>query len=346
MTNALGSLRKPAQQPFRPPKSPVTKPQTTNVDANSGPTTGSSTSTTSKSDEVASESTAGNSDSNSVEPTTSVASSPSSDLSEQFNQAEVISKVIQPVANAVVTVATVALSVPGALAALPNSSDPVADVITSLQTMLTTLADAFVPLVTELPNDLIALLGIPGAVPVVTGLVGNLHSAGWFATVGVPALGSPLLPPDLPVLSAVPLSGSDTASVQLGGIGLAALRDDFAPAGTTPLATDSTTPTDLKSFLGHTVNAILLPASLSALAALALPGAAALLIACAAGVRLGYRQAMAAVAARKSGIARFAGTGPLGVVRSGSLIALHRPRATRGTRAQPQRAAGFLEQVA
>jgi hypothetical protein len=44
-----------------------------------------------------------------------------------------------------------------------------------------------------------------------------------------------------------------------------------------------------------------------------------------AGVRIGYRQAKAGFALRAAGIARFAGPGPLGVVRSGSLVVV-RPR--------------------
>ena len=41
------------------------------------------------------------------------------------------------------------------------------------------------------------------------------------------------------------------------------------------------------------------------------------------GVRIGYRQAKANFVLQASGISRFAGPGPLGVVRSGSFIALH-----------------------
>ena len=53
-----------------------------------------------------------------------------------------------------------------------------------------------------------------------------------------------------------------------------------------------------------------LPISLAALAALALPGAGGLTILTAAGVRVGYRQAKAGFAVRAAGIARFARPGP------------------------------------
>ncbi len=78
----------------------------------------------------------------------------------------------------------------------------------------------------------------------------------------------------------------------------------------------------------------MLPVSLAALAALALPGAGGLTILTAAGVRVGYRQAKAGFAVRTAGIARFARPGavPLGVVRSGSLVVV-RPRALRVVRA-------------
>ena len=73
------------------------------------------------------------------------------------------------------------------------------------------------------------------------------------------------------------------------------------------------------------MRAVLVPASLSALAAVALPGVGGLLIVCAAGVRLGYRQAKAGLAAQARVIANFAGSGVQGVAGSGSLVAL-RPR--------------------
>src|SRR6185312_14734822 len=88
-----------------------------------------------------------------------------------------------------------------------------------------------------------------------------------------------------------------------------------------------------------------LPISLAALAALALPGAGGLTIVTAAGVRVGYRQAKAGSAVRAAGIGRFAGPGPLGVVRSGSLIVV-RPRALRVARPRALSAECLLDKVA
>jgi hypothetical protein len=90
-----------------------------------------------------------------------------------------------------------------------------------------------------------------------------------------------------------------------------------------------------------------LPISLAALAALALPGAGGLTILTAAGVRVGYRQAKAGNSVRTVGIARFARPGavPLGVVRSGSEVVV-RPRALRVVRPRALSAEHLLDEVA
>ena len=333
VTNTLlGSLAKPSQQAGAP-KPPVIKPETTEVKNESDATTNVSTAVALTSDEAGSQETM----------PASVPSVPP----PAFDRAAAASKVAEPIANAVVTVVTVARSVPGVLAALPTSPTPIADVITSLQTMLTTVGDAFVPLVTQVPSDLFALLLAPGEAPAATGAVGQSHAIGSFTTVVAPGPPSPLPPQALPIsaFSGMPMGRDGAAPVTVADVEMAALSRDFAISGAETLAPESASPGDVKSFLGHTIDAILVPASLSALAALALPGVAGLLIACAAGMRVGYRQAKAAMAARNSGIARLAGTGPLGVVRSGAMIALRRPRPSRGAHSRPSRARRF-EQVA
>jgi hypothetical protein len=111
----------------------------------------------------------------------------------------------------------------------------------------------------------------------------------------------------------------------LGDIATTGLSNELPASGIASPAQDVIVQSELGSFLEHTVSALFVPASLSALAAVALPGVGGLLIICALGVRVGYRQAKALLEVRRAGIACFAGPGPLGVVRSGSLIAL-RPR--------------------
>ncbi len=82
------------------------------------------------------------------------------------------------------------------------------------------------------------------------------------------------------------------------------------------------------SLLERTVTHILVPVSLWALVTAALPGLGGLLVVTMAGVRIGFRQAKVGFALRAAGIAHFAASGPIGVVRAGSLVALS-PRGLR-----------------
>ncbi|MDT7761471.1 MAG: hypothetical protein QOC63_891, partial [Mycobacterium sp.] len=213
---------------------------------------------------------------------------------------------------------------------LPTSATPVADVITTVQNVLTSVSDAVVPL-SQLPSDLASLLGVTAVEPaVVTG--GSVFGTGPVAPADAPMPASPL-PQAFPIpgIWSVPLAGSAAAPAALGSIATAGLSQEVSTSGLAPLAPSSVTPSDVLSILKHTVRALLVPASLSALAAVALPGVGGLLIICVAGMRVGYRQAKAGWALQRTGIARFAGPGPLGVVRSGTLVAL-RPRALRVVR--------------
>ena len=261
-------------------------------------------------------------------------------------------KVVQPVTNAAVTVATVVESVPGVILSLPGSPTPVADVITAMQDMLTEVDNAIAPLV-QVPADLYALMGVASANA--TTIYAGDAAAALSTTPGTPLAPqlstSPGQVPPVWVTAGGPLGAGIMTPAILGGIAAAGLSHDLSLSGTARVATDGVAPPSAMSFLEHTVRAVLAPASLSALAAIALPGIGGLLVVCAAGMRLGYRQAKAAFAARSSGIARFAHQGPIGVVRAGSLIALHprssdtkRPRALRAVRAQAP--ARLLEQVA
>lgn len=255
-----------------------------------------------------------------------------------------VSKVVEPITSAVATVASSVESVPAMVLSLPTSATPVADVITTVQNVLTSVSDAVIPL-TQLPSDLASLLGVTAInQPVVIG--SSVLATGPLAAVVAPVPASPL-PQAFPTpgISGVPLAGSVAAPAALGGIATAGLSQEVSTSGMAPLAPSSVIPTDVLSILKHTVGALLVPASLSALAAVALPGVGGLLIICAAGMRFGYRQAKAGWALQITGIARFAGPGPLGVVRSGSLVAL-RPRALRVVRPPVSQAACLLDQAA
>jgi hypothetical protein len=112
-----------------------------------------------------------------------------------------------------------------------------------------------------------------------------------------------------------------------------------------PLAPNGAFPMGVQSFFRDAFGELLLPASLWALATAALPGAGGLVILIAAGVRVGYRQAKTGFVLRTAGIARFARPGPLGVVRSRSLVVV-RPRALRVVRPGALSAGRLLDKVA
>jgi hypothetical protein len=88
---------------------------------------------------------------------------------------------------------------------------------------------------------------------------------------------------------------------------------------------DAALPEGLQTFL-HSYGQIIVAVSLSVMFAEALPGLVGLVIPVVAGMHIGYRQAKAGRALRASGIAHLAASGPIGVVRSGSLIALRPQR--------------------
>ena len=300
------------------------------------------------SDTVASDSNIVATDSNVTTPATKVAASDSDVPAPSVNPAPPpMVTVVAPVTDAVAKVAAVALSIPGLVMSLPASKTPVADVITLVQEMLTAVGDVVVALA-QVPSDFYSLFGVVAANPTVM-------YAGGDGTAGVAAAARSALPPPMsPVPAQVPpISGIEglpgfgniTAPAVLGGIAATGLSQDLSLSGTAPMVTEGVGPTSALSFLEHTVRAVLAPASLTALAAIALPGIGGLLIICAAGMRVGYRQAKAVLAVRSTGIARFIRQGPLGVVRSGSLVAL-RPRALRVVRPAASRAAHHLEQVA
>jgi hypothetical protein len=246
-------------------------------------------------------------------------------------------------ANAVAAVANVALTVPGVVASLPTSPTAAADVITLVQEMLTSVTNVVVQ-VLQVPSDLASLL--LGMTPVtaaatVGGGVGAAASAPLLATPASQWLdvSSTFL------FGGAPLPDNIAPLATVGAIATTGLPHELPVSGIASPAQNVVEQTGLGSFLEHTVSALLVPASLSALAAVALPGVGGLLIVCLVGMRFGYRQAKALLEVRRAGIACFAGPGPLGVVRSGSLIAL-RPRASRVVRPEAQRTASLLEQAA
>jgi hypothetical protein len=235
--------------------------------------------------------------------------------------------VAEPVAKAVVKIATALGSLPAAVMALPASPTPVTDAIATVQEMLTSVTDAVVLLV-HLPSDLYTMytmLSVPtitatttvggGVNPDATEPLLGTRALQWDQAAPIFLAGGMALPADIAPLET------------LGNIVTTGLSNKLPASGIATPAQDVIAQSALGSFLEHTVRALFVPASLSALAAVALPGVGGLLIICGLGTRLGYRQAKALLEVRRAGIAVFAGPGPLGVVRADSLIAL-RPRAS------------------
>lgn len=103
------------------------------------------------------------------------------------------------------------------------------------------------------------------------------------------------------------------------------------PVGAHPAAPDPPLFEELREILQSRGTILIAAVSLSAMFLAALPGLAGIAIPGAAGVGIGYRQAKAMRSLRGSGIAHLAPTGPLGVVRSASVIELRPSR----RRAQP-----------
>jgi hypothetical protein len=330
VTHTLGSLAKPPVIANAPKTSPVSSNPTSSNSTSSNSTSNAHATTAAVPSSVESNPNAGALATNGVTPAT--------------DPIAPVSNVVAPITNAVATVASTVESVPAMVLSLPTSATPVADVITTVQNVLTSVSNAVIPL-SQLPSDLASLLGVTAVndPTVVTG-VGSVF-AGPAAVAGTPVLASPPQAFPIPGISGVPLAGSVAAPAALAGIAVAGLSQEVSTSAMTPLAPSSATPTDVMSILRHTVRALLAPASLSALAAVALPGVGGLLIICAAGMRVGYRQAKAGWALQITGLARFAGSGPLGVVRSGSLVAL-RPRALRVVRPEVSRAAYLLDHAA
>ncbi|MGJ6124625.1 hypothetical protein QN239_18840 [Mycolicibacterium sp. Y3] len=230
-------------------------------------------------------------------------------------------------------------ALPALLAALPKSTDPVGEVLKTVQSVLTSLGNS-VTTITEIPSDLTTLLGFPTPTdPVTTTVAGGVR----LPAVTAPAAVSPidllpalLAPAPADATVAAPAGPAAPAPTFAGTVS-AGLSQDLAPA--TPVSLQGATSAgSMASVLERAVSKLLVPVSIAALAALALPGVGGLLVVSVLGVRIGYRQAKANFVLQTSGISRFAGPGPLGVVRSGSFIALHtRTARTRTAAAVPLR---------
>jgi hypothetical protein len=135
------------------------------------------------------------------------------------------------------------------------------------------------------------------------------------------------------------------AATEVATLDVIAVGRASAVSGMAPLAPDAAVPIGAGSSFRHVFSGLLLPVSLWALAAGALPGAGGFVIITLAGARVGYRQAKAGVALRTTGIAHFARPGPLGIVRPMALPVVV-PRALHVLRPGALSAEHLLDKVA
>jgi hypothetical protein len=242
--------------------------------------------------------------------------------------ADAVRKVWMPVATDVASIQNLIVQAP--------------NVIALIQDIVTSTTNAALPL-TQIPSDLASLFGITvvpsesapgtvdsGALSVVPGatapaisraFLSPLAALGALSAVTVNMVPTPLAPA---VFGAATVTGEASSSPH-----------------SAPITTGGVLPQGLPAFL-HAHGGLVVVASLSVLAAVALPGIFGMLVLTGAGMGIGYRQAKAGLVLRATGLMRFAGSGPIGIVRSGSVIAL-RPNALRSVRAS---AAGPLEHAA
>ncbi len=267
---------------------------------------------------------------------------------------QITKTVVVPVTDAIVSIGWALGQAAFTFAQLPTSKTPITDVIVSLSVVVGTVVGAVVD-VAQVPGDLVTLLGAGsfgvGSPPLIG--AGGAVDGALRTPVDLPPFGVEALQPGhLPVgIAEAPLFGTLVHASSIGGAAAAGLKNDLSLSGLAPVPSGISPATT--SFLDHVVSSVLVPASLTALAAIAVPGVAGLLIVCVAGIRVGYRQAKAGLALRVLGITRFAGPGPMGVVRSGGLIALHtptprlgKPHGTRAVRPKTANAPRLLESVA
>ena len=230
-------------------------------------------------------------------------------------------------------------------AQLIGSAAPASDIVTALAHLFIALTDDNISVI-EIPDKLLSFLGLSPMADGTTvsmnagGIGGSLLAGGLYSAVRSQLASSPALQGGWPeMLLALGRSGglSSPGVVHLtpGGVGASGMAEQHSVGLKATLA-GGLVPDLVRSVIQYTVDAFLAPLSLVILAALASPGVAGLLLLSAAGMFVGYRQARAASMLRAVGIARFVKSGPLGVVRSGSLVAVH-PRTSNAGEEQPRR---------
>jgi len=209
---------------------------------------------------------------------------------------------------------------PNPVAAVPNLVAPVTDAVAPVIDAVAPVIDAVAPVpdvagavvpLTQLPFDLSSfLLSTAGVAPVVDGF-GGIDGDGLGIAAGVS--GASQVPLVLPLAGTPGAPTAGSAATGVASLDVMALGGLSLLSGMAPLAPHDIVPMGEQSYFQRAWE--FLRASMWALAAVALPGVAGLVIITAVGVRVAYGPRTGS-ASRPAGIARFARRGPLGIVRS------------------------------
>lgn len=261
---------------------------------------------------------------------------------------------VQPVATEIAKAENSPVPVQAETAQLIGSAAPASDVVTALAYLVIALTDDSVPFI-AIPDDLLSLLGFSAMGDGITvsvntaGIGGSLRAGGRHSAVRTQRASAEALQAGWPeMLVALRKSGrlppSGVVHPTPAGAGASGMAEQHS-VGLKAVLADGWVPEDVRSVVQHTVDAFLAPLSFVVLAALASPGLAGIVLLSVAGMFVGYRQARAASMLRAVNITRFVKSGPLGVVRSGSLVALHH-RTSHTADEEPRRPKRHLESVA
>ena len=142
--------------------------------------------------------------------------------------------------------------------------------------MLTSVAGVGASLA-RVPSDLASLLGFPGMAPrTVSEVEKGLYGAGLSAAVHVPMRSSSAVRwPQLLVTSAhwgASSTGNVAGHPTLGGVATTGVSEELSVSEVAPVVPEAVAPSGVLSSLKHTISAVLVPASLAALAACVFAG--------------------------------------------------------------------------
>ncbi|WP_396900423.1 hypothetical protein [Mycolicibacterium sp.] len=251
--------------------------------------------------------------------TTSGSDSATSDAPSESDTAE-SATLSTPATTETVTSDVVTNSVAVTEAAAPVAAPTLQYAIAYLLRTLATTAINLVDAILQLPADIRAALGISWATPTV-----ESYRALLLSTTPNVVLLNLIAPSSVPVGSPGAVSAAPTIyrSVEVDG-GITLLAAALQPQAAAPAFIAAMRPGhSVTGLIADAVTAVAVTVSIWALVYAALPGLGGLVSFGAVGVRIGYRQSSAGIALLTPDLARFMRPGPIGVVRSGSLIAVH-----------------------